>query len=315
MEETESGNARIADARTRETVEPAEGQGEHGSGRRLGSGGEGADNPRKADTPLTWDPAKYQAYADLRDRPFFDLTARVGAEAPRRVVDLGCGSGHLTAALAGRWPDAEVIGLDSSPEMIEQARGLDGAPGNLRFDLAAIEDWMPDAATDVVVSNAALQWVPGHTELLSTWAAALAPGAWLAFQIPGNFDAPSHALMRALADSERWRPKLDGVLRHADAVAPLSDYLDLLLSAGWEADAWATAYQQVLQGEDPVLEWVRGTGFRPVMQALDAADLAEFEASYSAALRAAYPRRAWGTLFPFRRLFVVGHKPEQRRDT
>lgn len=267
---------------------------------------DGAENSSTAGE-LKWDPTKYAAYSDLRDRPFFDLTARIGAEFPRRVVDLGCGSGALTAALAERWPNAEVLGLDSSAEMIEKALADTSTPPNLTFRTAAIQDWTPTPDTDVVVSNAALQWVPGHTDLLKQWTGALAPGAWLAFQVPGNFDAPSHAIMRALADSDRWGAQLDGVLRHSDAVAPLGDYLDLLLSAGWEADAWATAYQQVLQGEDPVLEWVRGTAFRPIMQALSPADLAAFEAAYAAALRAAYPRRAWGTLFPFRRLFVVGH--------
>ncbi|MHA7262386.1 trans-aconitate 2-methyltransferase [Arthrobacter sp. TMN-37] len=258
---------------------------------------------------MRWHPGKYAEYADQRGRPFFDLVSRIGHPAPRRVVDLGCGPGNLTAALARRWPDASVVGIDSSPEMIARARGGGDLPGNLEFTTGNAAAWLPGPEDDVVVSNALLQWIPGHQELLRRWAAALGGGAWLALQVPGNFDAPSHALMRRHAASARWAPVVGQVLRHGDAVAEPGGYLRLLAREGLLVDAWETVYHQVLQGEDPVLEWVRGTGLRPVLEVLSAAEAAEFEEGYARLLRTAYPAEPFGTVFPFRRIFAVAVKP------
>jgi trans-aconitate 2-methyltransferase len=257
---------------------------------------------------LKWDPAKYVEFGNHRDRPYFDLTARVHAVGPRHVVDLGCGPGNLTATLAERWPGAEVLGIDSSADMLQKAAEHSVRASNLSFAQADIAEWMPSDRTDVVVSNAALQWVPGHPALLAGWLEALRPGAWFALQVPGNFSSPSHMLMRKLAESERWKEALGGVLRHDDAVAEPAQYLNIMLDAGCDADAWETTYQQVLQGQDPVLEWVRGAGLRPVLAALPAAEAAEFEAEYSALLSGAYPATSHGTVFPFRRIFAVARK-------
>jgi trans-aconitate 2-methyltransferase len=258
---------------------------------------------------LRWDPAQYARFSDERSRPFFDLTGQIGASQPGLVVDLGCGSGELTATLARRWPDATVRGLDASAEMIERAAGCAG--GRLSFAWADAADF--DASgVDVLISNALLQWVPGHQALLLQWADQLATGGWLAFQVPANFGSPSHRLMRELAGSARWQDRLDGVLRHADAVAEPAEYLELLTGAGLQVDAWQTSYLQVLSGPDPVLEWVRGTGLRPVLQALSRDEAAEFSSEYAALLRQAYPARPFGTVFPFLRTFVVAHKPASR---
>ncbi len=257
---------------------------------------------------MTWDPAKYVQFGDYRDRPFFDLTGRVHSESPGQVVDLGCGPGSLTATLAGRWPGADVVGVDSSAEMLSKARDVTQGTPSLRFELMDIAEWMPAAETGVVVSNAALQWVPGHQDMMRAWLAALGPGSWFAMQVPGNFNAPSHVLMRQLAASSRWAPKLQGVLRGGESVGEPADYLRILLDAGFTADAWETTYQQVLPGPDPVLEWVRGAALRPVLAALSPAEGAEFEAGYAAALRQAYPPGVHGTVFPFRRIFAVGRK-------
>lgn len=257
---------------------------------------------------MKWDPAKYVEFGNHRDRPYFDLTARVHTDRPRHVVDLGCGPGNLTATLAERWPGAEVLGIDSSAEMLHKAAEHSARASNLSFAQADIAEWMPSGRTDVVVSNAALQWVPGHPALLAGWLEALRPGAWFALQVPGNFSSPSHVLMRQLAESERWKEALGGVLRHDDAVAEPAQYLNIMLDAGCDADAWETTYQQVLQGQDPVLEWVRGAGLRPVLEALPAAEAAEFEAEYSALLSGAYPATSHGTVFPFRRIFAVARK-------
>jgi trans-aconitate 2-methyltransferase len=257
---------------------------------------------------VKWDPAKYVEFGDYRDRPFFDLTARIHADDPRLAVDLGCGPGNLTATLAQRWPAAQVVGLDSSEEMLAQAAGRSATTPNLSFRRADITAWMPPAEADVVVTNAALQWVPGHRELLPRWLGALKPGAWFALQVPGNFNSPSHTLMRGLAESESWSGRLAGVLRHDDAVGDAAEYLRIMLDAGCDADAWETTYLQLLPGENAVLEWVRGAGLRPVLAALSPEEGRAFEAEYSARLADAYPASEHGTVFPFRRIFAVARK-------
>jgi trans-aconitate 2-methyltransferase len=263
-----------------------------------------------------WDPAQYLSFADERSRPFFDLTARIAATAPGLVVDLGCGPGQLTAALASRWPGAEVEGIDSSAEMIAAAqrvlaeRAADAAAaaaGRLSFRVADVTDWDPGRPVDVLVSNAVLQWVPGHLELLPRWVEHLAPGGWLAFQQPGNFDQPSHAVVRELAGSPRWREQLAGVPLNRQAGEP-AQYLDLLARLGLSVDAWETTYLHVLAGPDPVTEWNKGTGLRPVLTALPPADAAAFLAEYSERVLAAYPAAEYGTVLPFRRVFVVAQK-------
>jgi trans-aconitate 2-methyltransferase len=252
-----------------------------------------------------WDPAQYLRFAGERSRPFGELMARVGAEDPKRVADLGCGPGELTALLAARWPGAEVTGVDSSPKMIEAARACpDPAAARIQFTLGDLRDWQPAGPHDVIVSNAVLQWLPDHLAVLARWPALLAPGGWLAVQVPGNFDQPSHQILRDLAASPRWRPLLRGVPLNRQSAEP-AQYLDLLARAGCEVDAWETTYQHVLPGDDPVLEWYKGSGLRPVLAALDPPAAAEFVAEYGAAARAAYPRRPYGTVLPFRRVFVV----------
>jgi trans-aconitate 2-methyltransferase len=259
---------------------------------------------------MRWDPGQYARFGDERSRPFFDLVGRIGAEAPRRVVDLGCGSGELTATLARRWPTATILGIDSSAAMIERARTHRHASlqDRLQFEVGEIADWRMEPDVDVVVSNAALQWVPSHRELISRWAKAAPAGAWLAWQVPGNFGAPSHVLMRELAASSAWAGKLAGVLRHEDAVAEPAEYLAMLQAAGFRAEAWETTYLHVLQGADPVLEWVRGTALRPVLAALSEDDARRFEREYAALLLEAYPPAEHGTIFEFRRVFCVGEK-------
>jgi trans-aconitate 2-methyltransferase len=232
------------------------------------------------------------------------------------VVDLGCGSGELTATLADRWPAAHIVGIDSSPEMIAEAERR-AVPG-LRFTTGDIEAWEPDQPVDVIISNAALQWVPTHRDLLPAWVEWLTPGGWLAFQVPGNFDAPSHTVLRELCQSPRWHNLLGNVLRDPDPAyaAPVAsgapaEYLDLLAAQDCATiDVWETTFLQVLQGDDPVLEWVKGTALRPVLAVLDAdpAGRDEFLKEYGALLREAYPRSSYGTVFPFRRVFAVARR-------
>jgi trans-aconitate 2-methyltransferase len=254
-----------------------------------------------------WDPQIYLEHADLRARPFLDLMTRVPVTGPRKVVDLGCGPGGLTRQLADQWPAADVLGIDSSGEMIGRAAEY-AIAGRCRFVVGDVREWVPDDGVDLIVSNATLQWVPGHLDLLPRWFGALAAGGALAIQVPDNFDAPSHVLMRELAGEAPWAARLAGVLRHSDAVHPVETYLDVLARAGASVDAWQTTYQHVLTGADPVLGWVRGTGLRPVLSALGS-DAPAFEEEYGKRLRAAYPETPYGTVFPFRRTFVVATMP------
>lgn len=253
----------------------------------------------------TWDPATYLRHADERSRPFAELLARVGAADPRRVVDLGCGPGQLTATLADRWPGADVVGVDSSPEMIAAAAAH--ARDRVTFALADIATWQPDEPVDIIVSNAALQWVPGHRGLLAGWVARLRPGGWLAFQVPGNFGEPSHRLLRELAATEPYAAATAGVALPASAEP--ADYLADLAGLGCAADVWETTYLHVLTGPDPVFGWISATGARPVLQALADEQRAAFTRAYKERLAAAYPATPSGTVLPFRRVFCVARKP------
>jgi trans-aconitate 2-methyltransferase len=248
--------------------------------------------------------AAYTRFSDERSRPFLDLVARVRTPSPRTVVDMGCGEGTMTAGLADRWPGARVTGVDSSAEMLAAARPV---PGRLEFVQGDVRDWRPGGPVDVVVSNAVLHWVPGHEDLLVRWAGWLAPGGALAVQVPGNFRAPTHALLDALCRSPRWVDRLADAGPRPDTVREPTEYADVVTAAGLEPDVWETTYLQRLSGPDPVLAWVRSTVLRPVLARLSDDEAAAFTTEYAAALRQAYPARSDGTtLLPFRRIFVVG---------
>lgn len=255
----------------------------------------------------SWNPGQYLRFADERGRPFVDLVSRISGEA-QTIVDLGCGPGQLTPVLRDRWPLARITGLDSSPEMIARARESNHDPLT-EYAVADAASWEPSQPLDVLVSNAMLQWVPGHADLLLPWTEHLAPGGTLAFQVPGNFDAPSHRLLWETAARTAYAPFTQDLGPRAAVLEP-AEYLALLSRDGWRVDAWETTYLHVLPGEDAVFEWISGTGARPVLQALPDDVRADFEADYKAALREAYPRQDIGTVLPFRRIFVVAQRTD-----
>lgn len=261
-----------------------------------------------------WNPTSYLQFADERARPFVDLLARVGAQNPRRVVDLGCGPGQLTASLAERWPNADVVGVDSSPAMIERAR--EQVRPRLRFVLGDLRDWQPDDPVDVLVSNATLQWVPDHRALLPRLVGWLSPEGWLALAVPGNFAEPSHQLLRALAAEPPYAAATASVAFPASYEPEY--YLGDLTRVGCQVDAWETTYLHLLTGPDPVFRWIRGTAARPVLQALSEDQRASFVPEYQRRLRAAYPPQSGEgdkarTVLRFRRVFVVARPPAQDR--
>lgn len=253
-----------------------------------------------------WNPEVYARYKSQRDRPALDLLLQIPMDLdPGEIWDLGCGTGEYAALLAARHPSACVRALDSSPAMLEVARRRPAPVDWRQGDIAA---FAPDVAPDLIFTNAALQWVPDHRRLLPALVQSLAPGGVLACQVPVNSGGAWRALLEQTAAEPRWAAALTGVQR--PAIADPSDYYDWLspLCAGG-LDIWTTEYLHELEGEDPVLEWTRGSSLRPYLDGLAADDAQAFEARFAARLREAYPARADGiTLLPFARLFIVARR-------
>jgi trans-aconitate 2-methyltransferase len=250
-----------------------------------------------------WNPDLYLRFADERGRPFHELVARVGATEPRVVLDFGCGPGNLTETLPARWPKAQVVGVDSAPEMIAKARAAGGA---VSYEVGDALDYVPGEEVDVIVSNAMLQWVPGHDEVLKSW---VKPGRWIAIQVPGNYNAPGHLAMRALCESPRWAQQLGGV----NNFRPVGDAVHfgrLLRDAGCAVDAWETTYIHqlpVVQGQrHPVLTWMSGTAMRPIRAVLDDTGWESFCDELERELWQLYPPHGSVVDFPFLRVFAVG---------
>jgi trans-aconitate 2-methyltransferase len=260
---------------------------------------------------MAWDPRQYLKFSNERLRPGFDLLAQVGDLPPGPIWDLGCGTGVHARAIAERWPEHEVTGFDKSPQMLAEAAAA--GPSRVTWRSGDIDTWQALQPAALVYSTATLQWLEGHAEIFPRLVTQLAQGGVLAVQMPRNFDAPSHALMRATATDGPWAAILEpqtraggGSLLRLDPVGPPEFYYDLLRPRVRELELWETEYLHVLSGEDPVLEWVRGSALRPVLDALPPAMARGFEAAYGARLRQAYPRRGDGhTLLPFRRIFFV----------
>jgi trans-aconitate 2-methyltransferase len=260
----------------------------------------------QGDAMATWDPDRYLAFADERSRPFVDLLQRIGGS-PTDVLDLGCGPGQLSALMRARWPACSVLGIDSSPQMIERARAdnADPAVSYVQQDVQAVASgaWAPGRRFDLVISNATFQWIPDQLDLLPLLVGRVRPGGTFAFQVPNNFDAPSHRLLAEVSAREPYAVATGGVLQPRGVEA--TTYLRLLSGPDRQVDAWTTTYLHVLPGEDAVLRWISATGARPVLQALGDDLRVRFEAEYGAELRAAYPREEIGTVLPFERVFVV----------
>ena len=253
----------------------------------------------------TWNPAQYGVFADERLRPGRDLLARVPLQAPGVVYDLGCGTGNVTSLMVERWPGAETVGVDSSTAMLDKARQ---AHDDIDWVEADIVAWRAPKPADLLFANASLHWLDDHAALFPRLVGQLGPGGVLAVQMPRNFNAPSHVCMREVAQTGPWRDKLARA-RAPSPVANPETYYDILAPHAARLDIWETEYLHILEGDNPVVEWTRGTGLRPFLAPLDEDERAAFLADYAARVAQAYPRRSDGrTFFPFRRLFLIAVK-------
>jgi trans-aconitate 2-methyltransferase len=250
-----------------------------------------------------WNPALYARFSDERARPIVDLLARVPLERARRIVDLGCGAGASTAPLVARFPDAEVLGIDTSPAMIEKARAE--VPG-ARFEIADIADFVPDEPVDLLFSNAALQWLPDHATLLPRLMSRLAPGGVLAVQMPDNLDEPSHRAMRAVAAAPRFADRLREATGARAEILSFEATHDAIAGCAAVIDQWRTTYVHPLAGIGAVADLLRSTALRPFLEPLDEADRAAFLERWTATIAPAHPATADGrVLYRFPRRFLV----------
>lgn len=251
---------------------------------------------------MSWNPQQYSRFAGQRLRPALDLIARVPVEHPQTVVDLGCGTGNATRILRSRWPRARITGVDGSPQMLAEARK---GEVDIVWEQSQLGAWNPAEQYDLVFSNAALHWLDDHPALFGRLAANVTAGGVLAVQMPRNFAAPSHTIMHELASSAPWRDALAPLLRPMPVLAQAA-YYRLLAPRARSLDIWETEYLQILEGENPVAEWTKGTWLSPLLAALAPGARDAFESEYRQRVAQAYPRGPDGkTLFPFRRLFIV----------
>lgn len=251
----------------------------------------------------SWSPSQYLEFEDERTRPPRDLLARVPLAAARRVVDIGCGPANSTELLAQRFPNADVIGLDSSAEMLVAARKR--LP-RASFVEADISQWVPQEPVDLLFANAVFQWVPDHLSILARLLESLAPGGVLAIQVPDNFSEPSHRLMQDVALAGPWRDRLESAKASRDRIPPPSTYYDRLKPLASKVDIWHTLYNHPLDGPDAIADMFASTGLRPYLALLAEDERDAYLGEYRRLVAEAYPPLVDGrVLLRFPRLFVV----------
>lgn len=252
-----------------------------------------------------WNPSLYMKYGYARTRPAWDLAAQIPLDSPGRIADLGCGTGNSTEVLSEKWPGTDVVGIDSSPEMLDAARrkGLDAT-----WLLQDLNTWSPDSKFDLIFSNAAFQWIHPVGVLLETCVRSLNPGGVLAFQVPANANSLYYTSILELAAEPGWAEKCQGIpLLHYHSTR---HYYDLLTALPIAVQAWETQYFHIMESPVEILEWISGTGLRPYLQALaDDGERETFKALLLEKYRHAYPHSKDGkVLFPFNRQFFVAVK-------
>jgi trans-aconitate 2-methyltransferase len=250
-----------------------------------------------------WRPEDYLRFNDERSRPARDLVARIPLKAPGLVYDLGCGPGNSTALLREAYPQAKLIGLDTSKTMLAKARK--DVP-QVQFVEADIAAWQGDSDADLLYANASFQWVPDHVSILLRLLQGLKARGVLALQMPDNLDEPSHRLMRETAGAGPWAKALRHAAGSREIIRTPNDYYTLLKPQCRSLDIWHTAYYHVLDGVQGIVAFVRTTGLRPYLDPLDEAMRGEFTDVYRAKLAKAYPEISDGkVLMRFPRIFLV----------
>jgi len=253
----------------------------------------------------SWNPDDYLKFGDERTRPSLDLVSRIAVERPEVVIDLGCGPGNSTQVIRHRWPEARVIGLDRSEQMIEAARAK--YPEH-EWTVSAIEEWSPAQPVDVVFSNAALQWLPDHGPLVARLFGYVSRGGALAFQIPSADFALVRTLIHEIASAREWAPRMSGPLR-ALTMEPVGFYYDRLAPSARKVDLWETEYIHVMESATAIVQWMSSTGLRPFLDVLESQQESErFVAELTERVVESYPVRPDGrVLFPFKRTFVIAY--------
>jgi len=252
---------------------------------------------------MTWNPDLYLRYAAYRARPADDLLPRLTLSIPGDIYDLGCGPGTLTKRLKDKWPARKVTGVDSSAEMLAAARKK--FPTGIGWEQADIAHWTAPKPAAMVFANASLHWLENHEALFPHLMRQVAPGGILAVQVPKSGAQPYHTCIEALAASEKWRARFQGVHPHGDPLEARR-YYDLLIPLCADIDTWESDYHHVLEGESPVTEWISSTGLVPFLSVLSEAEKPDYLADYSALAAKAYPRQSDGkVLFTMRRLFII----------
>jgi trans-aconitate 2-methyltransferase len=256
-------------------------------------------------TTSDWDATLYLNFGNERLRPALDLLAQIPSEDPKLIYDLGCGPGNATVHLKQRWPNARIVGIDSSADMIQKAKAVNG---DIEWQLADLNTWRPDAQADLLYTNATLHWLDDHETLLPALLDAVKPGGVMAIQIPNNFSAPSHTSIADVVREGPWQERLKPFQRE-HPVKEMGEYYQILRPHVTSLNMWETIYHQQLEGEDPVVTWTMSTMLRPLLDQLSESEGAAFVDDYRQRVRKAYPPRADGvTIMPFKRMFMIAIK-------
>ena len=252
-----------------------------------------------------WDSKQYLKFKAQRTQPSIDLAARLDGS-PNEIIDLGCGPGNSTRVLKNRFQNAHIIGADNSENMIAKARednpDLEFTLLDLNGDLSAYY-----GRFDVVFSNACLNWIPNHREIIPKIFGLLRSGGALAVQIPMNFDEPVHQIIARISESEKWRDKIPE--KRIFHTLKIPEYHDILSSLTDDFEIWQTIYCHRMPSIESIIEWYRSTGMRTYLACLSEEDGAEFIADVSAELEREYPKQKNGEIiFRFPRFFFIANK-------